>query len=177
MCKKLLIGLMSLMIVGLCAGLGQAALIQTFTDIQDLNPTLGAGTYTYFHQMPGDYSAPPPAISANLEITYGKGIALGTVTVNGELVGSRFLFNLNGTKDIGFDVRASLDPWTLGVRSLQVDLWGAAAIDFQQSILTLVYYPTDVPGNHTAVPESSTLILLGSGLLGLIVAGRKKFRK
>jgi hypothetical protein len=176
MYKKLLIGLMSLMVVGLCAGIGQAAVV-TYVNTQDLSAASGIGIYEYFHAMPADYSAPPGPISASLEITYGTGIGLGSVFINGGYVGSAFIFNLSGIKDVGFDVSASLDPWALGTTSLKVDLIGAASIDFQQSILTLVYNPTDVPGNHTAVPESSTLILLGTGLLGLVVAGRKKFSK
>jgi hypothetical protein len=174
MCKKLLIGLLSLVMVGLCGGIGQAAVV-TFVDTQALNSITGVGTYTYFHGMPADYSAPPGPISAGLEISYGKGVGLGSVFVNGEYAGSKFVFNFSGIKDVGFDVSAILDPWTLGTTSLKVDLFGAASIDFLQSVLTLVYNSN--ANNNTAVPEPGALILMGTGLLGLALVGRGKFRK
>lgn len=167
--KKLLIGLTSLMMAGLCAGIGQAALV-TYTQTVDLSPSLGFGTYTYFHAIPGNYSAPPEAESAQLDISYGVGLAYGKVVVNGDKVGQGWLFNLHGIDTVGFDVASALNPWTLGVTSLQVDLTGGAAIRFKESKFTLVYEPT-------AVPEPGTLMLLGAGLLGLVVVGRKEFRK
>ena len=140
--KKLLIGLMSLIMVGLFAGIGQAV---PWTDTRLLNPTEGIGTYTYFHLMQSDFSAPPAPTGGPLEIYY---------------------------------VQNALSHWGLGDTSLQVDLIGAAVINFTKSVFTFGFTPiVDGNHNHTAVPEPGTLILLGSSLLGLVVVGRKKFRK
>ena len=173
--KKLLIGVMSLIMVGLFAGIGQAV---PYTDTTMLYPMSGIGTYTYTHLMPIDFSAPPAPTGGLLEISYGNAFGVGVVTVNGDYVGSEFLFNFSGMDSVGFDVHSALSHWDLGDTSLQVDLIGAAVINFTKSVLTFDYTPT-VDGNndHTAVPEPSTLILLGSSLLGLVVVGRKKFRK
>ena len=173
--KKLLIGLMSLIMVGLFAGIGQAV---PWTDTRLLNPTAGIGTYTYFHLMPSDFSAPPAPTGGHLEIYYGKAFGVGVVTVNGDYVGSEFVFNFSGIDSVGFNVHDALSHWDLGDTSLQVDLIGAAVINFTKSVLTFDYTPiVDGNNNHTAVPEPGTLILLGSSLLGLVVVGRKKFRK
>lgn len=53
----------------------------------------------------------------------------------------------------------------------------------QMQVFSGVYYSPGAGGNIVVsnltanVPEPGTLILLGSGLLGLVAAGRKKFRK
>ena len=53
-----------------------------------------------------------------------------------------------------------------------MSLWGDFRID--QSVLTITYDPVPDNGNTHAVPEPSTILLLGSGLLGVAVLGRKR---
>jgi len=53
-----------------------------------------------------------------------------------------------------------------------MSLWGDFGIN--QSVLTITYNPVPVNGNNNAVPEPSTILLLGSGLLGVAVLGGKR---
>jgi PEP-CTERM motif len=176
--KKLLIGLMSLIMFGLFAGIGQAALVD-FDDYKTLNKTLaGVGTWSYFHDMPSNFSDPPDIIVADLTISYQKAFAIGYLSVYGETVPGSPGFVLTwNTKTANFDLPSVLDSWSGGGSQLKVDVTGLGLITLLTSNLHLEYYDNENNNNHTAVPEPGAVILLGTGLLGLVVVGRKKLRK
>ena len=68
-----------------------------------------------------------------------------------------------------------IDASYLGDGSFSVvlaSLWGDFFID--QSVLEITYNPV---GSSAPVPEPATMLLLGSGLIGISFVGRKKFFK
>ena len=172
--KKLGMGLLVLALVGLLAGVSPAA-IYDYQNVVGLNATLLAPgeVVAYQHTMPANFDVPPDIlISANLDIYYQDSSGFAMVSVEGNLVGGVLVFAGDGFFD--FDISSSLDPWTAG-DPLDVSIASLTqnSIYLDQSVLTLKY---DNPGTNdgTPVPEPSTLLLLGSGLLGIVVIGRKR---
>ena len=160
------------LMVAVSTGVSQAAVV-TFDDTKNLNKDLfGIGTWSYFHDMPTDFGVPPDVIiDANLTITYMKALAFGYLSVHGETVPGSPGFAITWkAKDAGFDLSSVLDPWVEGSQ-LQVDVTGLGMITLLTSKFHLEYE------NVAPVPEPGTLMLLGSGLIGMAIWGRKTFRK
>ena len=78
------------------------------------------------------------------------------------------------TNNYTYDINTSY----LGDGSFSVvlsSLWGDFYID--KSVLKIEYNPVGSSANSAPVPEPATMLLLGSGLIGVSFVGRKKFFK
>ena len=82
-----------------------------------------------------------------------------------------------GEEDIGdytYDINASyLEDGSFSVAL--ASLWGDFYID--KSVLEITYNPVDSSASSAPVPEPASMLLLGSGLIGISFVGRKKLFK
>ena len=85
--NKLFFWILSFAMVVMITGVAQADLI-TFDHETILNKSLaGFGTYSYNHNMPATLEVPPDVIiTADLIITYNKALAIGYLTVHGDVI-------------------------------------------------------------------------------------------
>ena len=64
-----------------------------------------------------------------------------------------------------------------GIQTYTLNLYGITELDITGVPSNIGYWLLDNMNVSTAVPEPATMLLLGSGLLGLAAYGRKKFFK
>jgi len=131
-----------------------------------------------------------PVPSGSLAVTSGQTYYFGAYLTSvypetglGPISPATLAFSINGTQ-IGSDFTLSANvgtwqlfyvPWVANAAYADISLINRnTAISGNDFALDDISFDTRIPG----VPEPGTLILLGSGLLGLAITGaRKKFRK
>ena len=189
--KKILMVVSAMMVI---SGMVGDASALTFKDTKNLNTIIGEGpgaqliwedTYTYTHETPKDFEVPWDKVnSATLDITgylinenddtvsiQNKWI--GTLTPGGEY-GHILWYSWDNPSISSFDIASTFTSWSTGA-PFEVTI--TANGEFLDGILELSTstFTLDYDNDVAPVPEPSTILLLGAGLLGLTGFRRKRF--
>lgn len=178
--RKLTLALVLSLTLGI-AGLANAA---TYFDFKWLDISVtGTGTAVWSHDVTPDLTVPYDTVNlATLFITgYTDGGIFGAGAGSNDLVTVEQTFNLGSLYSLfGIvvdlsDVGQVFTAWGPGNGTFDVSL------SYNQSPNHLVITSSTLAinyDNHTPpIPENSTMVLVGSGLVGFAAWGRKKFRK
>ena len=193
--------LLFLCVVLMVFGMTGSASATIFVDTKSLNGVIAedpltqlawGDSYNYSHATPTDFEIPWDVVnSATLEISgYWIDDSNDDVEVSGSVIGSLtpggswnyywdWGVQLNDSPSVSlFDIASVFSSWTTG-SPLDVTITANGdlldgIIQLNTSVFTLDY---DNAVATAPVPEPSTTILMGLGLLGLVGYGRKKLIK
>jgi len=174
--RKMLIALLAAVMALGVAGVSNAAL---YTQVANLDALLfNGGTKAWSFDTPTDFNVPPYDYTANIFIRgYFVDKNSNTVAVNSNIVGNLAtgsiftLFASNTNINIG---NVFINGWAGGT-SFNVAVNANETLYLDYSKFALTYTPST--GGAAPVPEPGTMLLLGTGLVGLAAYGRKRFRK
>ena len=198
--KKILMIVSAMMMISGMSGDANALI---FSNTTNLDVILGEGpgaswlledTYTYTHETPTDFQVPWDRVnSATLDITGYyidgdddtveiQGAGIGTLTPGGAYgISWDWSWSSGLTSDPWFDpsvskfnIAPTFSSWSTGAPfevTIRADGdWWDGSLELSSSTFTLDYENQVAP-----VPEPSTLLLLGAGLLGLTGYRRRRF--
>lgn len=179
--KKLLGILCAMLLIAGTAGIAGATPC-TWTDTIDGDVYVASfGSYSYQHDITDDGFVPLVDFATNYVLTIGLyddnrgidewfGCEVAFVDQTGLLGDGSYSFAYEN-QDFGASILGLVQINLLGTLDVTIQsLWGDFC--FGQSVLTAYGESNSAP-----VPEPASMILLGTGLLGLAGYGRKKFKR
>ena len=185
--KKFLMCLCAMMLV---FGMVGSASAISFTDTQTLNKWLGgenqddSGTYTWTHNTPANFEVPYDVVnSATLEVSASYVNAYNEkISVEGIYQGKLRDLTWSWVKKQGaqgsteFDIADIFTTWNAG-DSLNVTLAYREVPRYNELLLESSTFTLNYDNASAPVPEPSTILLMGAGLLGLAGYNRKRLNK
>ena len=184
--KKLMAGLATGLLTVCMAGAVSAI---PFSDTKNFDELVIENSYSYTHQLAGLRSPPYTLLDATLELRHNGNsnnsaevwfsyadampdILIGQLSESSGSTWTTDTWTLSG--DV-LDLMEGGDPWALTINLYDDDSPGMTKLKLDYSILAGNYDGPADP-NPTPTPEPATMLLMGTGLLGL-VGFRRKLKK